>query len=223
MRKLLSQLRTAAFNFWPEYLVFLVGVFYTPLAHMSLGQFMTITAMLLAQNATFTLVSRARQSNNLILHGLFAIGSNGFFIFVITTFAANYSNLYLKFWYIVCTVVGSVHAHHLSMSKIEKSKMFAKDTMVSKNDLKGLQDLMVSTMNAMVAKLKEELFIFVRDEVDKLRTAFALKELKGDIKSTGLLQSTSRPRPVIPLQQNIPIRRSYRRRSTYPGQLSLGI
>lgn len=40
-----------------------------------------------------------------------------------------------QWWYVICTVVGSVHAHYLSLEKIEKSKRFQKDSLVSRAEL----------------------------------------------------------------------------------------
>ncbi len=105
---------------------------------LSSGQMALITLMLLGQNASFTLVSRARQTSNLVFHSVAALASNGLFIFIITAYAANYNNFWLKIWYIVCTVIGSVIAHHISMHKIEKTKAFKKDTMVTFAELDRL-------------------------------------------------------------------------------------
>jgi hypothetical protein len=122
-------------EFWPEYLIIAFAVLIGPYTELGVWGSARITLLLLLQNAAFTFVSRARQSKNLQLHAMMAIFSNGFFIFILTTYAAHYDNIWLKLWYIVCTTVGSVHAHSLSISKIEEAKRFKKDGLVSRDDL----------------------------------------------------------------------------------------
>ncbi|HEY4490117.1 MAG TPA: hypothetical protein VJC12_02580 [Candidatus Paceibacterota bacterium] len=140
MRKSLNFL----FHLWPEALIILfsfpVGFF----SGIGTYEIIKLTILLMGQNATFTLVSRARQMANTRLHMFAAVGSNGFYIFVFSTLVAHYDSSWLKFWYIVCTAVGSVHMHHIALNKIEKTKMFKKDSLVPRSefdqavsDLKG--------------------------------------------------------------------------------------
>jgi len=119
---------------WPELLVLALSWPVGLLSGLGPKQMVVLTLLLVGQNASFTIVSRARQSANLKLHAAAAIGSNGFFIFVIATVAQHYTDVWLKIWYIVCTVVGSVHAHHLSIHKIEQSKHFRKDSLVTREE-----------------------------------------------------------------------------------------
>jgi hypothetical protein len=86
--------------------------------------------LLVVQNASFTLVSRARQSNNLYFHAAAAVGSNGIwfasqFILVqsIMDVAKNGAVLQavgMGVFYCVFTIIGSVGMHHFSMTHIEK-------------------------------------------------------------------------------------------------------
>lgn len=119
---------------WPEIIVVLLSYPVGLLSGMGAKEMVILTLLLIGQNVSFTIVSRARQSANLKLHTIAAIGSNGFYIFVITTIVQHYGSFWLKFWYIVCTVVGSVHAHHISLHKIEKSKSFRKDSLVTREE-----------------------------------------------------------------------------------------
>ncbi|MGE5298280.1 MAG: hypothetical protein ACM3KM_03895 [Acidobacteriaceae bacterium] len=122
-------------NAWPELILFPIAIPISLTSGLGSKQMLVITALLVFQNASFTIVSRARQSNNLKLHAIAAIGSNGFFVFVIATVAAHYNDVPLKLWYIVCTVVGSVHAHWISLHKIEQMKQFKKDSLPTRADL----------------------------------------------------------------------------------------
>jgi uncharacterized membrane protein YfcA len=147
MGRMLSLMKTAAMTVWPEVILVVLSYPVSLLSGLNSEQMLTVTLLLIFQNASFTLVSRARQSANLKLHAIFAIGSNGFFIFVIATVAANYNDLWLKLWYIVCTVIGSVHAHHISLHKIESHKSFRKDSLITRAELDQLISR-VSTMES---------------------------------------------------------------------------
>jgi O-antigen/teichoic acid export membrane protein len=86
--------------------------------------------LLLIQNASFTMVSRARNSKSLTYHALAAVLSNGVW-FLSLAVAVNKLNDALaagSAWaivgtaafYTVFTVIGSVGMHHLLMTKVEK-------------------------------------------------------------------------------------------------------
>jgi len=86
-------------------------------------------AFLILQNASFTLVSRARNSGSLLYHALAAVGSNGiWFASQLFLFSAMVDVLQsgntataipLGVFYTVCTIIGSVGMHWLAMTKIE--------------------------------------------------------------------------------------------------------
>lgn len=104
------------------------------------------TALLVAQNMSFTLVSRSRQSNNMLYHAAASVLSSGIWILVnveiiqqVTRAGAGWP---LQLWYVVCTVVGSVHMHWLAVHKVEKMRSFKKDVGVTNEVLeKRLLDL----------------------------------------------------------------------------------
>ncbi|MGE5392604.1 MAG: hypothetical protein ACM3NH_02575 [Candidatus Saccharibacteria bacterium] len=128
----MKKLRSIALHSLPYLVLIVLALPVGLLSGMAFFDVIVITILLILQNASFTLVSRARQSSNFLLHAIAAIFSNGFFIFVITAFATHYNTVPLKFWYIVCTVVGSVHAHYISLHKIERSKAFKKDSLITR-------------------------------------------------------------------------------------------
>lgn len=89
-------------------------------------------AILLIQNASFTWVSRARNSSSVSYHALAAVCSNGVWflsqivvISKITEALKSRSGWMLAatcLFYTVFTVIGSVTTHHFLMTKIESGK-----------------------------------------------------------------------------------------------------
>jgi len=79
------------------------------------------------QNASFTLVSRARNSNSILFHGFASVLSNGiWFIVVRQVIQDNLDTLYLGITYTIAAVIGSIGMHWLSMNILEKLKWFKK-------------------------------------------------------------------------------------------------
>lgn len=77
--------------------------------------------MTILQNASFTLVSRARNSNSMLFHGLAAVLSNGiWFIVVNQVVQKNVNTIMLGVTYTAGAVIGSVLMHYLSMNYLEK-------------------------------------------------------------------------------------------------------
>ena len=73
------------------------------------------------QNGSFTLVSRARNSNSIVFHGLSAIASNGIWFIVVRQVTADSPNTWLLgITYTTGAVTGSVLMHYLSMKYLEK-------------------------------------------------------------------------------------------------------
>jgi len=72
------------------------------------------------QNASFTLVGRARNSDSLLFHALAAILSNGIWLLVIRKVVSNFDQPVLMITYLIGSVSGSVSMHYISMNYIEK-------------------------------------------------------------------------------------------------------
>jgi hypothetical protein len=73
------------------------------------------------QNASFTLVSRARNSKSLIFHAIASVFSNGIWFIVVRQVTSEDPNTWLLgIVYVLGTVTGSVTMHYLSMNFIEK-------------------------------------------------------------------------------------------------------
>ena len=90
--------------------------------------------LLLLQNGSFTLVSRARNSKSLVYHGVAAVLSNGIW-FLSLGIAVNKlaeAREAGSWWLLAITaafyttfaVVGSVGMHHVLMTKVEKDRNF---------------------------------------------------------------------------------------------------
>lgn len=89
-------------------------------------------ALLVAQNAAFTLVSRARNSKSIMYHALASLPSNGvwflsqFFLFgqMMDAFAKKDLSrvLLLGIWYTMWTMVGSIGMHYIALHKLEKGR-----------------------------------------------------------------------------------------------------
>jgi hypothetical protein len=74
------------------------------------------------QNASFTLVSRARNRKSLLYHGAAATCSNGIWLLVFRNLSMNLSNTSLMITYVIGAVTGSVLMHWFAMKFLEKPK-----------------------------------------------------------------------------------------------------
>ncbi|MEE6129095.1 DUF1145 domain-containing protein [Chryseobacterium arthrosphaerae] len=79
-------------------------------------------ALVVLQNASFTLVSRARNSNSLTFHAIASVASNGIWLLVIKNVVQNFDNTVMMLVYLVGSVIGSLLMHHISMKYFEKKK-----------------------------------------------------------------------------------------------------
>jgi len=73
------------------------------------------------QNASFTLVSRARNSNSILFHGLASVASNGIWFMVVRQVTQTDANtVVLGITYTTAAVIGSIGMHYISMNYLEK-------------------------------------------------------------------------------------------------------
>lgn len=89
--------------------------------------------LLIVQNASFTLVSRARNSGSLGYHAFAAVGSNGVWFASQFILIGNIVELIKHgtvleaigtgLFYTVFTIIGSVGMHAIALHKIEKGKL----------------------------------------------------------------------------------------------------
>lgn len=79
--------------------------------------------LVVLQNASFTLVSRARNSKSLIYHTIASVLSNGIWLLVIRQVVLNLDNVTLMLTYLFGAVIGSISMHYIAMKYFEKSKV----------------------------------------------------------------------------------------------------
>lgn len=83
-------------------------------------EILTMLGLTILQNASFTLVSRARNSNSLSYHAISSVLSNGIWLLVIRNVVNNFDNWELMVTYVVGSVAGSVIMHFVAMNYFEK-------------------------------------------------------------------------------------------------------
>jgi hypothetical protein len=99
---------------------------------MNTNELLLWAGLLLIQNFSFTLVSRARNSSSILYHAFAAVGSNGVwfacqFILVSNFLALIKSGtalqiIFIGAFYTFFTVIGSIASHYICMRWIEKGK-----------------------------------------------------------------------------------------------------
>lgn len=82
-------------------------------------EILTMLGLTILQNASFTLVSRARNSNSLSYHAIASVLSNGIWLLVIRHVVNNFDNWQLMTTYVVGSVTGSLLMHHIAMKYFE--------------------------------------------------------------------------------------------------------
>ncbi len=83
-------------------------------------EILKMLGLVILQNASFTLVSRARNSDSILFHSGAAILSNGIWLLVIRKVVTNFDKPELMIAYLTGSVIGSVGMHYISMNFIEK-------------------------------------------------------------------------------------------------------
>ena len=78
--------------------------------------------LVVLQNASFTLVSRARNSKSITYHTIASVLSNGVWLLVIRQVVLNLDNVTLMITYLFGSVIGSISMHYIAMKYFEKSK-----------------------------------------------------------------------------------------------------
>ena len=78
--------------------------------------------LVVLQNASFTLVSRARNSNSILYHTIASVLSNGIWLLVIRQVVLNLNEIDLMITYLVASVIGSIGMHYIAMKFFEKKK-----------------------------------------------------------------------------------------------------
>lgn len=87
-----------------------------------INQILIMLGLTILQNASFTLVSRARNSNSLLYNTIASVLSNGIWLLVIRQVVTNFDNWILMVTYLIGAVIGSIGMHYVAMKYFEKPK-----------------------------------------------------------------------------------------------------
>lgn len=85
-------------------------------------EILKMLGLTILQNASFTLVSRARNSNSILYHTIASVLSNGIWLLVIRNVVTNFDNTTLMITYLIGSVIGSTSMHYIAMKYFEKPK-----------------------------------------------------------------------------------------------------
>lgn len=85
-------------------------------------EILTMLGLTILQNASFTLVSRARNSNSIMYHTIASVLSNGIWLLVIRQVVSNFDNWILMVTYLIGSVIGSISMHYVAMKYFENNK-----------------------------------------------------------------------------------------------------
>ena len=85
-------------------------------------EILKMLGLTILQNASFTLVSRARNSNSILYHTIASVLSNGIWLLVIRNVVTNFYNTTLMITYLIGSVIGSISMHYIAMKYFEKPK-----------------------------------------------------------------------------------------------------
>lgn len=82
--------------------------------------YLLLFVTVICSNASFTMVSRARNGKSLTFHAVAASLSNGLWLAGIGQVVTNITDWRMYVTYFFASVIGSVAMHHISMKHIEK-------------------------------------------------------------------------------------------------------
>ena len=80
------------------------------------------SGLVVLQNASFTLVSRARNSDDYIFHGIASVLSNGIWLLVMRHIILEVEKLEYQLAYVLAAVTGALLMHWFSRRFLEKKK-----------------------------------------------------------------------------------------------------
>ena len=83
-------------------------------------EILKLFVLVIIQNASFTLVSRARNSKSLLYHGIAATLSNGIWLLVLKNIVTHLEQPIMMWTYLVASVIGYLLTHYILMKHVEK-------------------------------------------------------------------------------------------------------
>lgn len=87
-----------------------------------MSHILSIALISFVQNASFTLVSRARNSDSLMYHGIASVFSNALWLLVMKNLVTNIESPETAIGYMIGTISGSLTMHWIVMNVVEKKK-----------------------------------------------------------------------------------------------------
>jgi uncharacterized protein YebE (UPF0316 family) len=96
-------------------------------------EILQMIGLTILQNASFTLISRARNSNSICYHAIASVLSNGIWLLVIRNVVSNLDKPELMISYLVGSVIGSISMHYIAMKYFEKKQSNGTQKLSEKN------------------------------------------------------------------------------------------
>ena len=87
---------------------------------INMEEIFKMIGLTILQNASFTLISRARNSNSISYHVIASVLSNGIWLLVIKNVVSNFDKPELMISYLIGSVIGSISMHYVAMKYLEK-------------------------------------------------------------------------------------------------------
>lgn len=89
-------------------------------AQINMEEIIKIIGLTILQNASFTLVSRARNSTSILYNAIASVLSNGIWLLVLKNVITNFDKPSLMIAYVAGSVIGSTWMHYIVMKYFEK-------------------------------------------------------------------------------------------------------
>lgn len=139
---------------WPETMLIIIALLLGAITNSEMGSILEMTIIVTAQNGTFVLSSRARQSKNLLYHAATGMIANLLFIIIITASPVRYNTPLFIVWYAICATVAAVHAQYIAI-QIEGDSWFRNDVAMTRQEIENTLQEKISELEKEIQKLKE--------------------------------------------------------------------
>jgi uncharacterized membrane-anchored protein YhcB (DUF1043 family) len=170
--------------------------------------FLTMVGLTIVQNASFTLVSRARNSGSLLYNGAASVLSNGIWLLVMVYVVREIESWDMRAAYILGATIGSVLMQWVAMTYLEKPKKHAARValhaeletafrLIERNNADTHDSF--RTLTERLAKVSERLAT-LQQQLDKPQTALVAPKPKprrpvADIVNVDLCPADPHPAP----------------------------
>ncbi|MEN9342108.1 MAG: hypothetical protein RIQ54_364 [Candidatus Parcubacteria bacterium] len=153
-RKETSREHTTILNYlWPEVALIIIATLLAAATGIEILTILEMTIITTAQNGTFVLSSRARQSKNLLYHAVTGMIANVLFILIIIASPMRYNTPLFIIWYAICATVAAVHAQYIAI-QIEKDSWFRKDVAMTREEIEEAVNRKIENLERKIRELK---------------------------------------------------------------------